>query len=192
MRYKHAPVRLYGQVPRMYTERLDITGVPGSWMAPIGGILANVRPKHRGEIWLDDDPKYDDERGQLHVHGRVEPAIGEQRMTVYATEPDRSTMAVIAYTEANGRFRATFQLGRRRKAVLRGKERPVLSAEPGLYAFQAHILAAKQIAPADSNVVWYQIGDGGREQKPDEGQYQKRPTPLDLIDRGEKTEEKKG
>jgi hypothetical protein len=41
--HKAAPVasiRLYGRVPGAYSERLQITGVPASWMSPVGGVLA--------------------------------------------------------------------------------------------------------------------------------------------------------
>jgi hypothetical protein len=174
MRYKLARIRLYGQVPRVYRELLDITGVPASWMAPIGGILANVRPKLRGDVWIDDDVKVDENQGQgqVTVHGKVKPAIEGQKVTVYVTQPDQDKKALDAYSDPRGNFQATFQMGRPRRPYLKDKVQPIyLSGQPGYYGIQAHILAASQLAPADSNVVWIKIGKAEDSSQQEKKQY---------------------
>ncbi|MGH9202585.1 MAG: hypothetical protein ACRD2A_15280, partial [Vicinamibacterales bacterium] len=83
---KHATaqVRLYGRVPRVYEQKLDITENPGSWFAPIGGIVANVTPKRRGKIRIDRELKRD-EGEKVTVRGTVEPHIGDQSVRVDMT-----------------------------------------------------------------------------------------------------------
>ena len=155
MRYRKAQVRLFGRVPRVYSETVEMTGYPASWMAPIGGILANVTPKHRSEIRLDEKVRSDKESTQ--VRGRVSPSIGGQDVRVDMTRPDGAVVSTAARTDGNGSFIAAFELTARSKT---GKSQP----SEGTYAFQAHIISASQLAPADSNIIWYQVG--AREKPP--------------------------
>jgi M6 family metalloprotease-like protein len=159
-KHKTADVRLYGRVPRFYEEELDVTGNPGSWFAPIGGILARVTPKPRGKIHIDRQPKRE-EAEKVTVRGTVEPNIGDQQVRVDMTRPDATVEVATAMTDVAGHFAATFALSRRKRP-----KRAQSSVEQGTYAFQAHIMGATRIAPADSNVVFLHVGVKGREEKP--------------------------
>ena len=152
-KHRTADVRLYGRVPRVYEETLDVTGNPGSWFAPIGGILAKVTPKHRGKIQLDRKAKHQ-EGEKVAMTGTVEPHIADQQVRVDMTRPDGSVAVEAVRTDVSGRFSATFGLTQKRKE----KARRQAAAEPGTYAFQGHIMGATRIAPADSNVVFIHVG----------------------------------
>jgi hypothetical protein len=93
----------------------------------------------------------------------VTPHVKDQRVRVDMTCPDGSTYTVDAWTDERGRFSGTFSLYPRRK--IREPEEPVAKGQHShsVYAFQAHILYASQIAPTDSNiVVWQKTGDDGK------------------------------
>ncbi|MGY2093449.1 IPT/TIG domain-containing protein [Nocardia gipuzkoensis] len=142
-KHRTADVRLYGRVPRVYEEKLDITGQPASWFAPIGGILARVTPKLRGKILVDRHPKR--EKGEkVTVRGVVEPRIADQQVRVDMTRPDGTVEVIATKTNRAGRF--SVQFGLLREAV-----------EPGTYAYQGHIMGATRVAPADSNVVFMHV-----------------------------------
>jgi M6 family metalloprotease-like protein len=159
MQQRKADVRLFGRVPRVYSEKLDMTGYPGSWMAPIGGILASVSPKHRSEVKLDDKVRPEKENN-VRVTGRVAPSIKDQQLRVDMTRPDGSLVTAPAKTDENGRFSAVFDLAQKGKKA----GRPQIKGT--IYAFQAHIINATQLAPADSNIIWYRLGDRDNEQQP--------------------------
>lgn len=101
-----AEISLYGQVARMYREALEITGVPATWMAPIGGVLARVEPKLRGQVKLDE--KVQDDGEVLTVRGHVEPKVRCQTLRVLMTAPDSEVLAVVTDTDDRGRFTARF------------------------------------------------------------------------------------
>lgn len=146
-RNRKANVRLFGRVPRVYSEKLDMTGIPASWMAPIGGIMANVTPKHRSEVKLDEKVRPEKE-SHVTVHGRTAPNIGGQQLRIDMTRPDGAKVVKAAETDVSGMFAATFDL--------RGKGKNFAPWNKGdVFAFQAHIINATLLAPADSNIVWY-------------------------------------
>lgn len=157
MKQRKADVRLFGRVPRVYSQKLDMTGYPGSWLAPIGGILASVTPKHRSEVKLEDKVRPEKEKA-VRVFGVVVPHIKDQQLRVDMTRPDGSIASTHAKTDDNGRFSAAFDLAqkRRKPGATQGKG--------GIHTFQAHIINATQLAPADSNIVWYRLGDRDKEQ----------------------------
>ena len=159
LRYRTADVRLFGRVPRTYSKKLEITGYPGSWMAPIGGITASVTPKHRSDIKLED--RVQQEKDRAKVSGAVKPAVKEQPIRVDMTRPDGSVATVAARTDDRGRFHAVFHLTRTQKGA---KDRD--SKEASVFAFQAHIINAPELAPADSNIVWLQLKGGGKARPP--------------------------
>ncbi len=77
------------------------------------------------------------------------------------TRPDGTVEVVGATTDATGRFTASFSLIRR--TTTNGRKSAV---EPGTYAFQAHVMGAARIAPADSNIVFLDVAAKGQEDKP--------------------------
>ena len=128
-------------------------------MAPIGGILASVTPKHRSEIKLDDKVRRQEEN-HVRVAGVVTPSIKDQQLRVVMTRPDASTATASVVTDGNGRFSAAFELiAKGKKPLARGRKKD------GIYAFQAHIIHATQLAPSDSNIVWYRAGETDKEQR---------------------------
>lgn len=164
LKQRKADVRLFGRVPRVYSEKLDITDYPGSWMAPIGGVMASVTPKHRGQVKLDDKVRREKEN-HVGVTGRVTPNIKDQQLRVDMTRPDGSVATASAKTDDNGRFNAVFDL------TQKGKKSSISQDKGATYAFQAHILNATQTAPADSNIVWYRRGERDTNQKEMDDRY---------------------
>ncbi len=181
-----ASIRLYGRVPRVYSEKLEITGNPASWMAPIGGVLARVEPKLRGEITLDPNIKDDD--GICHIEGCLEPKIKCQALRVDMTHPNGEVTSVLTDTDERGCFIARFEcpdVSECRKVEMTKPKRNITHNKPATLAvdqrtncppknddsneqspivdsicvasFQAHIFNAKQIAPTSSNVVHWKI-----------------------------------
>jgi hypothetical protein len=179
-----ARVRLYGRIPHVYTEPLDMTDVPGSWLSPIGGVLARVEPKLRGKVTLDPDIVDDD--GICIARGCVEPRIRCQVLRVDMTRPDGGVDHVITDTDDRGCFEARFRCHERprdkRRVEPPKKDEPHDWRDPlgtdqrvncpparptgprpvkpvrtvDSRAFQAHIFNAKKIAPVDSNIVHWE------------------------------------
>jgi M6 family metalloprotease-like protein len=164
MKQRKADVRLSGRVPRVYSEKLDMTGYPASWMAPIGGIMASVTPKHRSEVRLDDEVRPEKEN-HARVTGRVTPNIKDQQLRVDMARPDNSIVTAPAKTDEYGRFTAVFDL------ALKGKKPSKPQIKGMTYAFQAHIINATQLAQADSNIVWYRLVDLDKEQQPTDDRF---------------------
>ncbi|WP_328665231.1 IPT/TIG domain-containing protein [Streptomyces sp. NBC_00322] len=133
--YEPAPVSVSGWVPRAYEDRLDITGHPATWLAPIGGTLTYVKPQERGIVRLHKE--FDTAGQYVYVGGEIFPPYADEKVRVDMRCPDDELVVADAWTNADGNFFARFS----RDSV------------PGVYAFQAHILNAEHIAPADSNIV---------------------------------------
>ena len=180
-----ARIRLYGRVPRVYSEKLQITGEPASWMSPIGGVLARVEPKLRGEITIRRDVKEED--GIVYVQGCIEPKIRCQVLRVDMTCPDGKVTSIITDTDDRGCFTARFHykdlcrcrevqvekprekhrkdndvpLGADQRVNCQEKKESKERKSPVdtvcVASFQAHIFNAKQVAPASSNVIHHEI-----------------------------------
>lgn len=152
-KHRTADVRLFGRVARVYEDKLDMTGNPGSWLAPIGGVLASVTPKARGEIRLDHEPKVGEGKRVL-VTGAVEPRMEGQQVRIDMTRPDGTVAVDMARTDGTGAFSGAFDLAPRRG---KGRAAKPGRVKRGAYAFQAHVMGATRIAPADSNVVFLKV-----------------------------------
>lgn len=133
--YEPHSVSVSGWVPRAYEDRLDITGHPATWLAPIGGTLTYVKPQERGIVRLHKE--FDTAGQYVYVGGEIFPPYADEKVRVDMRCPDDELVVADAWTNADGNFFARFS----RDSV------------PGVYAFQAHILNAEHIAPADSNIV---------------------------------------
>ncbi|WP_066498163.1 IPT/TIG domain-containing protein [Abyssisolibacter fermentans] len=147
LKVKEANISVFGTVARYYTKNLDMTGVPGSWMAPIGGILTKVLPKHRSKIHIEDD-KEQTTQSILAVKGHVTPHIGDQKLRVDLTFPNGKIEAMIVKTNNQGTFQAAFKL---RDNVKKDDESPIQN--DSVYEIQAHIFNATHLAPNNSNIV---------------------------------------
>jgi hypothetical protein len=144
-----ARIRVFGQIGRGYTEKVEGTGVPGSWFADIGGIDARVEPKRMADIKLREDRKDGDAKA-IAVKGSVRPRTTGQVLRVDLRGSDGSHASVVAGTGPKGAFAARFPLSKlERPTATRGggKQAPVR------YEIQAHILNASELAPTSSNVV---------------------------------------
>jgi M6 family metalloprotease-like protein len=181
-----ASIRLYGRVPRVYSEKLEITGEPASWMAPIGGVLARVEPKLRGEINLDPNIKEDD--GICIVRGCLDPKIRCQALRVDMIHPNGEVTSVLTDTDERGCFIARFKcpdIGECKEIETSKPKRIISQTKPAtltvdqrtncspkkddsdnqppivdsicVTSFQAHIFNAGQIAPTSSNIVHREI-----------------------------------
>ena len=151
MKQRKADVRLFGRVPRVYSKKLDMTGFPGSWMAPIGGIMASVLPKYGSEIKLDDKVGLE-KPNVVRVTGQTKPIFKDQKIRVDMTFSDGSVVFLEVLTDTKGKFSALFDLTQKEKRAAS------LVLKKTIYVFQAHIINASQLAPADSNLVWYRCG----------------------------------
>ncbi|WP_428265863.1 IPT/TIG domain-containing protein [Haliangium sp.] len=107
-RVDQANIRVHGWVARVYSKKLEITGYPGSWFTPIGGVLARVTPKHRSKVILDDKVEQRKD-GAVVVRGHVEPRLRCQALRVDMNCPNGSRY-VITDTDDRGDFKAVFRL----------------------------------------------------------------------------------
>nr|MDO8111036.1 IPT/TIG domain-containing protein [Candidatus Sigynarchaeota archaeon] len=159
MKQLRADVRLFGRVPHAYSQKLDMTGYPSSWFAPIGGILASITPKHRSKVNLDDKVQLEKEK-VARIFGIVTPHIKGQELRIDMVQPDDSVFTTQVKTDDRGRFSVVFDLAQ--------KDRKTgLTLHKGMiYSFQAHILNATLLAPSDSNIVLLKLGDRDEEPSP--------------------------
>ncbi|KAI9774070.1 MAG: hypothetical protein M1840_005163 [Geoglossum simile] len=140
LKTKTANVRVQGYVPWHYDKPQEVNKLPvGSTGRYIGGIKAIVSPRIGSKITLQPNPKPDANR--VTVSGNVTPPTAAQTVRVDMTWVDRKRKDYrTAQTNANGGFTATFAFA-------------VETPQEVVVAFQAHIINAATLAPADSNIV---------------------------------------
>jgi len=139
---KIANVRVQGYLPWPYNKPQPINNTPpGSAARLIGGIKAIVAPKIGSKITLQPKPKADGNK--VTVLGSVTPATAGQivRVDMSFIDSSRTTYCSVKTNEKGG-FSATFSFSVRVPTVVK-------------VAFQAHIINATILAPADSNIVHY-------------------------------------
>lgn len=160
-RYQRYPLdlRIEGWIPRSYEEEVD--GVlPASKLMPIGGFVAQVRPKHRVTLTIAEDRTL----GSSHVigiKGTMDPPFANQPVFVSLTAVEGEWVKRTT-TDANGAFAASFD-------ILEGPEwdtdepsegppgvDPSLAGE---YKFKAFTLAAPEVASTESNEVVIVVED---------------------------------
>ncbi|KAK0749691.1 hypothetical protein B0T18DRAFT_407344 [Schizothecium vesticola] len=158
LEHKIANIRVVGYIPRSYIEE----GHPSVYRE-IGGIQAIVHPKRGASIRLSD-PVTEDVRGAVTVRGRVTPAVEKQNVRVSVKVRGELFQVKHAETDRTGMFSVVFGL-RSRGDVSRVSRREVgdfvASSAAAVdtaveLAFQARIVNAEVLAPAESNVVYYQ------------------------------------
>ena len=89
------------------------------------------------------------------VTGAVTPRIAEQSIRVDMTRPDGLVANFSATTLKDGSFSARLILYRYNDPDVKSTSAELASA---VYSFQAHIINATDLAPADSNIVLYKVG----------------------------------
>lgn len=158
LEHKVANIRVVGYIPKSYIEE----GHPSVYRE-IGGIQAIVHPKRGASISLSD-PATEDARGAVTVRGRVTPAVEKQNVRVSVKVRGELFQVKHAGTDRAGRFSVVFGL-RSRGDVSRVSTRVVgdfaASAAAAVdtaveLAFQGRIVNAEVLAPAESNVIYYQ------------------------------------
>lgn len=135
---RKANVKLTGYIPRSYQDKVPPGTLPGSRMLAIGGIMAQVTPKRRIEIWLKQDPERST-GNSIAVMGSIKPAMTKERLRVDLIEPSGSPYALEASTDDQGRFFAIFSL---------------IKPINGVYRAQAFTINSPNAAQAESNVVY--------------------------------------
>lgn len=156
-----ARVRLEGIVPRSYDTLLAPHHKPaGSRAYPIGGIQGNVSVKKKTRIWLEEGAQQRDKyeppsATSIAVHGAISQHFDKQRIRVACTDPKGRSRIMQAFTDAEGRFEALFDLSM--EPSLESNRRLWKEARElvkGTYRVQASISAASLAAEADSNEVY--------------------------------------
>ena len=142
LKTKIANVRVQGYLPWPYNTPQPINNLPpGSTARLIGGIKAIVAPKIGSKITLQPNPK--GVRNTVTVIGSVTPLTAKQtvRVDMSFVDSSRKTYRSVE-TNDKGAFSATFSFSVEVPTVVN-------------VAFQAHIINATTLAPADSNIVHY-------------------------------------
>ncbi|KAK5055957.1 hypothetical protein LTR84_012507 [Exophiala bonariae] len=147
LKVPYADVRVEGYATRHYTKPLCDGEYPTSSSLKIGGIRLSVTVKESSEIKLDERfERTEPGDGKFQVFGTVTPSVSGQRVRVKALR-DGSQKVSEVFTRKQGRFNAAFDL----------------SAEKGggggkvIVSLQAEIFNADRLAPAQSNVVWFEL-----------------------------------
>jgi len=141
-----------GFVTRQYSEKVDDTD-PGSRMAPIGGFVARVTPKHRGTVELREDQERSTAK-VIALQGTVTPGFDDQAVQVVLTDPLGRLRVANVLTTTGGNFRASFDLSfAPTEDPIAGTPGPAEEPVSGEYRAQAFIVNADDIAQAESNVV---------------------------------------
>jgi len=102
-RHRSSAIQVRGHVPRAYSEKVDGTGMPASTHRIIGGITANVTPKHRAEIRGEADKEC---KTGIGVRGAVRPAMADQRITINVLPVGGERFSIETKTGPGGSFRA--------------------------------------------------------------------------------------
>lgn len=102
-----SPVRLTGRLPRSYETPKPRPS--GSRFYPIGGTLNNVHIRRQVDIDLKEDREAQGE-AQITLIGGLRPGMAQQRVRVDLFDPDGALRAAEVLTDAQGHFRAVFDL----------------------------------------------------------------------------------
>jgi hypothetical protein len=147
----HANIVVDGWIPRSYREKWPSGLYPASTFMPMGGILAQVTPKRRVEVTIEED-KEKSGKEWISLRGWIKPAMGNEILSVELTDPDGGLRVKNVKTNASGEFYVTFNLTRE---PLVGEEEKPVREEPlaGDYMAQAFVVNSPHAAQAESNRV---------------------------------------
>jgi hypothetical protein len=107
-------------------------------MLAMGGIMAQVTPKRRIDIWLKEDKERSTDNS-IAVMGYIKPTMAKERLRVDLITPSGSPYALEATTDDQGGFFAIFRL---------------IKLMSGIYKAQAFTINSPNAAQAESNVVY--------------------------------------
>lgn len=153
---KDAGIKIHGDLARNYEELQPPTDEPpGSRFYPIGGVLNNVHVRRRSAIKLARDREGEKDEWTIAVRGGIAPAFDRQRIRVELLDPKGKRRIVETKTDAQGSFRASFDLHYEpslQASRKLWKKTRVLGK--GTYRAQAEIFGASTSADATSNLVF--------------------------------------
>lgn len=153
---KDAGIKIHGDLPRDYEElQPPADEPPGSRFYPIGGVLNNVHVRRRSRIKLTRDREAEEDKWTIALRGGIAPAYSSQRIRVELSDPKGEGRIVETKTDAQGSFRAAFDLhyapsleANRKLWETTGK------LCRGTYRAQAEIFDSTASADATSNLVF--------------------------------------
>lgn len=150
-----ASVKVDGWIKRRYHEELEPGVVPPPCLLPMGGVLARVTPKRRVNVFLWEDQRESDS-SVVALGGRLEPAMGSERVTVDLDAPAGRRRAEEVLTDGGGGFSARFDLRTPALARPGAEPDPVSGAEPmpGIYTARALVVSSPRAAQATSAPVY--------------------------------------
>lgn len=152
LKIAHADIIVDGWIPRSYEEEWESKRHPASCFFPMGGILAQVTPKRRVEVKLEED-KEKSTPERISVRGWINPAMADEILSVELVDPADRLRVKRVKSDSSGQFYATFDLMRdpvEEEGYKPGEEKPL----PGVYTAQAFVINSPHAAQAESNVVY--------------------------------------
>jgi hypothetical protein len=149
----HAFVRIAGHLPRSYDRETPPGVLPGSRMFPIGGITAQVTPKRRVDIHLEPDKELT-KGNVMAFQGAIQPPLAGEKVRVDLIDPDERPRIVETSTDAQGRFKAQFDLGVKPSLDAKPKRPAKETPLKGVYQAQAFVVNSPNAAQAESNIVY--------------------------------------
>ena len=163
-------IEVAGYVPRMYREKLDVTGEPGSRFLPIGGITANVTPKRKVKITQREDQE---QHGEVAVVGWLSPPLPYQAVVVRVQEVGVGTHDFNTKTDSAGFFHFSYDPAKvpgKHKQPWHGKALSQTALD-GSFEVVAETFDADEAAYAISNRIYFKL-----EAKPTKPGKFKKPT----------------
>jgi len=114
-------------------------------MLPIGGVMARVTPKQRGDLVVEPgDPRKDE---VVSITGRLTPTVGGQRVRVEFEDPKGSRRFVNTETASDGTF----------VAALSRRELEVGDLDAGMWKVVARVINARNIAACAADPVFVAV-----------------------------------
>jgi len=165
LRFRTATIDVKGYVPRMYSESLPVTDIPGFTHLPIGGIRAAVTPKRGVDIKAEPDRRKPD---TIAVRGWIRPALGGQRIEVMVSDARGQRQYLHTQTDVQGAFQAALDRrppqGEPRKAW---EGRNGQSCLKGAYEVICRVIDASDAADATAAPIYFQFGAAGKQVAPE-------------------------
>jgi hypothetical protein len=142
-------LKVSGYLPRSYNELVDGV-VPASYFSSIGGILAQIRPKHRVTLSIAEDEQAGN-ASTIVVKGTIVPAYADQPVEVYMKDPLGRMRTEVVPTDGAGAYTAAFDIGHAPT-----DDDSLGASEPprvGSYYAKAYIVHASQAAETETEQI---------------------------------------
>jgi hypothetical protein len=148
-----AHISITGLIPRVYKEKIGITGWPASKLTNIGGIFATVKPKIRGELRISQEVLKPD--GVVMVYGYLFPQKSGQSIILEVSSPLFNTLHINTVTDIDGKFIVTIDY---KKIYDESLKNMIVKNERDFRLrirtkAQAFVFDAGEIAETSSNII---------------------------------------